>query len=145
MVKRKNVNRDRTGEEYGHFIVKSAGPYDDTWLIQCICGTKQLCTTDNLRRKRSCGCKNKARNKKKSIGLSEFEEYLYSSKRKSLQAGRYSIDYPGCKHPVIGTLINQYTNSATFYVQECHPDDEAFIKRLNNRVNIGKSLVKFLD
>lgn len=144
---RQNKKRDRSGETYGQYTIIGPTGKDKEWIARCSCGRERTVKNDNIWKLNSCkSCAAKLRIAKqkdqpKKDKFRQMQSWM-SPKKPLFKLGIiYKLNYPSCKHPCFGTLINEYGKSASFEIIDCHVEDKAVLSSLNNKISLRKKLI----
>lgn len=143
----KHKRRDRTGEVYGNYtIIKPTGK-DKEWIARCSCGKERKVMNSSMCKLTYCNsCAGKIRMQKKKASnkkpekdkFQEMKNWMSPKRTKFTHDAFYKIDENWLNQPVVGKLINEYQNTASFEIINWHESDKKALKEKNFRIAIKK-------
>lgn len=136
--------RDRAGEVYGQYTIIGPTENHREWLARCSCGRVRTVKNDNIWKLTSCkSCAAKKRNKKpKKDKFEEMKNWLKPKRPKFDSTAFYKIeDRDRFYQQIVGKLINEYRNTASFEIINYHEVDSKELKKWNHRISVKKGKV----
>lgn len=140
--------RDRTGEVYGQYTIIGPTENPREWIARCSCGRERAVKNDNIWKLNSCkSCAAKRRNEKpKKDKFTEMKNWMTPKRPKFNHESFYMIeDRNKFYQPVVGKLINEYANSASFEIINFQKVDEKELRKWNFRINVSKKKVTKME
>lgn len=138
----KHKRRDRTGEVYGQYTIIRPTENEREWIARCSCGRERTVKNDNigkLNRCKSCAAKLRVSNNRPNKDkFTEMQNWMSPKRIKFTHEAFYKIEDSWLNQPVVGKLINEYRNTASFEIINWHESDKKTLKEKNFRVAVKK-------